>query len=109
MNRETKEIVAGDHKVVVKTYITGREANAIKQELYGALKLDVAGGTVNSKELSGEFLIKQEKKLIETIVVSIDGVTEGIHEKLLDMRNDDYQKIVAGINEVYNGNLVPAK
>ncbi len=60
-------------------------------------------------ELSGSFMIEQEKQLLGIIIVSIDGVKENIVETILDLRDDEYTAIVAQVNEIYNGNLAKAK
>lgn len=109
MNRETKEITTPSGvKVIIKTWISAREANAVKEEMLKAMKVDPATGN-QTTSLSAEFLIQQEKKLIETLVVSVDGDTNAYIEKLLDMRNEDYQAVVSELNKIHLGNFIPAK
>ncbi len=113
MQRETKTIATpSGNKVEIYSYLTAREANSVKEELYRTLKLDVssAGGSDPiSTKISGEFVLEQEKKLLGIIVKSIDGVSENILETLLNMRNDDYQFIVAEVNKIHQGNFSQVK
>lgn len=110
MERETKEIsTPSGAKVVVKTYLTGREANAVKEVMYKLMKLDISSGEAAAKEITGEFMLNQEYKLLETLIVSIGGSKEGIMENLLDMRNEDYQAVITEVNKIYQGNLAQAK
>ena len=45
--RETKEITTpGGHKVVIKTYLTAREANALKQVIWSQLNLNIEDGKI---------------------------------------------------------------
>lgn len=108
MERETKKFTTPSGKeVVVKSYITGGEANQVKEGMLKEMKMDVSGENQNT-EISGAFLLEQEKKLLGILVVSIDGkaVTS---EELLNLRNEDYQFIVKEANAIYSGNLTPAK
>lgn len=113
MERETKKITTpSGREIDIKTYLTGREANQIKQVMLGEMTMDVETGTP-SAEISGAFMIDQEKKLIEILVVSIDGdrgdKPGAITEKILDLRNEDYQFIIKAVNEIYSANLTQAK
>lgn len=108
MEREKKSFNTPSGKeVIVRTYITGREANTIKAEMLKNMKLDLAGN--RSGEVSGDVLIEQEKKLLNILVISIDGKTENVIEMILDLPNSDYQSIIKELNEIYTGNLTPAK
>lgn len=99
-------------KICIKTYLTGREANLVKEEMYKSMKIDVNGeneATTKFDGLSGSFILEQEKKLIGVLVVSIDGKTENILDSILDLHNDDYQAVVSEVNLIHNSNLTPAK
>lgn len=111
MERETKVIeTKSGNKIVIKTYLTGREANSIKEELYKSFKFNVSSKETGlDGDVTGEMALNQEKKLLSVIVVSVNGKTEGILDLLLDMHNDEYQQIVSEVNAVFSGNLAPAK
>lgn len=109
MQRETKEVVTpSGSKIVIKTWISAREANTIKEEMLKGVKIDPTTGA-QSSEISGDFVLTQEKTLIGLLVVSVDGDTNAFLEKLLDMRNEDYQFVIAEVNKIYSGNLTPGK
>lgn len=111
MERETKNITLPISKLVVtlKTYLTGREANQIKESTYKSMKIDMATGQPVVSELSGEFMIQQEVNLLDVVVTEIAGSKDSIRDRLLDLHDADYQTVVAEVNSVYKGNLAPAK
>ena len=75
--RETKTFTTpAGHAVVLNAYLTGREANEIKNAMFGAMKLnveDVREGKVNVSDVPGTFLAEQERKTLGYLVVSVDG------------------------------------
>ncbi len=110
MNRETKTIeTTKGTKIVVNTYVTGREANVIKAELLKKAKINGETGEVDNSGISGDFIIEQERKLLEVIVVSINDSKEGIVDKLQDLPNGEYQEVVAAVNEIYTAGLAARK
>ncbi len=109
MQRETKSFATPSGiEIVLKTYLTAREANSIKDEMYKMMKIDPQTGGSKS-EITGEFLLEQERKALALLVVSINGNSENILETLLDMRNSDYQSIVKEMNSIQAENLTPVK
>jgi hypothetical protein len=84
--RKTKEITTpAGHKIVLRTYLTGREANEIKAAMFSSLKMnmdDAQSGKVNVGDVSGAFLIEQERKALGFLLVSIDGGTNAPVDKL---------------------------
>lgn len=110
MQRETKTVTTPSGKsVVIHTYLTGREANEIKKAMYKSMKIDMSTGQPVVTDLTGEFMLEQEQKLLEKFVVSIDGKTENVLNAILDLNDSDYQAIVAEVNAVHKGNLNPGK
>lgn len=110
MQRETKTFTtATGRQIVIYTYVTAREANAIKEAMYKAMKIDMTSGQPVASDLTGEFMLLQEQKLMGALVVSVDGNDKDVPSQLLDMRNEDYQSIVAEANKVYAGNFPQAK
>lgn len=109
MPRETKEIITPSGlKVLVKTWISAGEANIVKQEMLKTMKIDPSTGKQTS-EITGDFLISQEKTLLGLLVVSVNGETETVVDKLLESRNEDYQFVISEVNKIYSGNLTPEK
>lgn len=106
MKRDTKEIITpiGKHKVVLKEWITGREKREIRKPYLEGMKFSLEEGKAKTEEIDANALIeKSENKAIETIVVSIDDDKEKILEKILDMRDKDYEFIVDEINKITKG------
>ena len=107
---ETKEIITpiGKNKVVLKSFITMNEEKAIKRIMKD---IDV---TVESK-VGGEptqklkpfnmadKLEETENKAIEIIVISIDGETENILERLGKMNSKDGNFVKKEINKITEG------
>lgn len=113
MQRETTDFVTkSGTKVKLYTYLTAREANSIKEDIYKTMKIDTTSGA-SVKPLSdtnGTIVLEQEKKLLSLIVVSLNGAEINSNiESLLDLRNDDYQEIVTEVNRIYSTNFTPAK
>jgi len=88
--RPTKEFTTpGGLKVVIKTYLTAREAMPV-----------IDGKTLTDMERS--------QKLAAAAIVSIDGATEGVDEKLLDLPVQEYTAILTEITALIS-DLKPTK
>jgi hypothetical protein len=105
-DRETREFTTpGGHIAVLKTYVTGREANELKSVLYGALKMsmgDAQSGNVQVGEVSGGFLLDQERKAMSLVLVSFDGTAENALERLLDLPQAEYDAVKAEVDKITN-------
>jgi len=102
MERETKTITTpiGKHKVVLKAWITGREKRELRNVFLKNVK-DVSGKEEPEKMLtSAEIINEAENKAIETVVVSVDGETKNVLDKILDMRAKDFEFIIEEINKI---------
>jgi hypothetical protein len=95
---ETKELTTPNgHKIEVKQWITGRDARDINAVLFDEMEIGTAQPTIGAGKLT-----KMIDKQIECVVTKVDGVAEGILDKVLDMRSDDYTFIVAEVQKVAN-------
>lgn len=92
-NRETKELKTGVNTLVVKTYITGGEMNEIEDMLLDKMSLNNTSGKVEVQTLNGKMLREQRNKLIELVVVSVNGVAENILEAVKNLPYDEYKKV----------------
>lgn len=90
------------HVVVFKPFMTGREELEIKNVVRDELKVQVSGDT--EVPLSLEPAV--EKKTIETMIVSVDGDTEGVYDAVLDMARIDTDAVVAKMNSIINVTMV---
>lgn len=101
MERETLTLTTkNNHKIVYCSYATGREAREIEAKYLSAVEVDMTGGQPNFKKLDTSAPFQAEKVAIGLLVKSIDGKTENIVDLALDLRQEDYEQLVAAINEV---------
>lgn len=106
MEREMKTVTTpGGHSVALKAYLTGRESQELKSVLFSSLKMgldDAQTGKVNIENVSGEFLLAQEKKAIELLLVSLDGTSDNAIERLLDLPAAEYDAVKAEVDKITN-------
>ena len=96
---ETKELTtAGGHTVVLKSFVTARDMRVLKDMYLAVAKFDQKGGEIFDIDI--EKANEIENKTLELVVVSLDGGTEGILEKLLDLPSRDYNEIFEQVQEV---------
>lgn len=104
--RETKTITTpGGCSILLRTYLTGRESNQLKDVLFSDLKMnmaDVQAGKIAIENIPASFLVKQEEKAIELLVVSVNGVSENVLQTVLDFPTADYDAVVEAINAIRN-------
>ncbi len=101
MERETKTIkTPNGHTIIIKSYATGREVRNIESKYYQKSKLELVGGQpkITDMDLSAQFEVEQE--MIRLLVDSIDGSTDDVTNKVLDLRSQDYEAVIAELNEV---------
>lgn len=99
MNRETISFeTSSGHKVETKTYATARESIIIQEVYLRGAKMEFIGGASTVKEVSPTIQFEVEKKMIEVLVVSIDGQKENLVEVALELPNTDYQEILSKID-----------
>lgn len=101
MERETKKISTPNGiEIEIVTYATGREVRAIEQKYYTKAKLDIVAGQpkISDMDLSAQFDVEQE--MVRLLVKTVGGSTENILDTVLDMRSEDYEFVIASLNEV---------
>lgn len=101
MERETKKIQSPNkHEIEIYTYATGREVRVIEGKYYAKAKLDLVAGQpkITDMDLSAQFEVEQE--MVRLLVKSVDGKTENILDTVLDLRSEDYEFIIASLNEI---------
>lgn len=105
-DRETREFITpAGRTVILRTYLTGREANELKSVMYSALKMnmeDAQSGKVNVSDVPGTFLVEQEHKALVFLVVSVDGDTTAPVDKLLDLPASEYDAVKKEIDLIQN-------
>lgn len=98
MERATKEIKVGEHTIKVKTYCTGGEFNQIQSVYLRSAKINVIGSTPQVAGFTAEVELEATKKAVELLVVSIDGSTDDVIQKVEDLPYQEYAEIVDEIN-----------
>jgi hypothetical protein len=108
MERETKQIITtGGHIVVFKSYLSGKENNEIKAELFKGV---VTSGDVGEKpKIPLSNVLPFERKQLEALVVSFDEVTEGALEALENLQSAEYDAAVLEIKKEAGLSLTQAK
>jgi hypothetical protein len=105
-DRETKLFITpNSHQVLLHTYLTGREASALKSILLSSLKMtmsDMESKKVDMGGISGETLAEQERKTLEFLIVSVDGSAENAVEKFLDLPSSEYDAVLKEIENIKN-------
>jgi len=99
MDRTTKTFTTpfSNQKIEIKTYLTGREKRQITG-VYLNNNLEVNKDTQNIKGISGDMIDKAQDLALEIIVVSIDDSKEDIINKILDMREVDFNAVVEEVD-----------
>src|SRR5579884_104667 len=104
--RETKELLTpGGHKVVIHTYLTGREKSAIDGAITSALKLTPSlnpAEKAKASEVSGAFYAEVEQKMMQYMVVSVDGETTSPLDTLLDLPSPEYDFVKKEVDSIVN-------
>lgn len=115
MQRETIKIQAGEHIVELKSYLTAGEVYTLKEALQREIKInsdkigDDGKPEVTTPILTAEFFQQQEKKLMSILIFSIDGQTEKASEVIFNLKDSDYQIVLAVAKNIEKENLTPAK
>lgn len=92
--RETKELEVGNHKLVVHTYVTGREMRNIESAMMDKLELSQKGDEQKITGFKGSMIADRQDMQIEAVVVSIDGTTENVVDAILDLPATESEQIM---------------
>ena len=104
MERETQLITTPTGRSVeLKTYITGREKRAIESVYYRDVEMTATGGEQTVKGFKAAAIEEAQNTAIATVVVSIDGSPDDILNRVLEMKLEDYEAVLAAIEEVTAG------
>ena len=103
---ETKEVTTpiGEIKIVLKSFITGRESREIKGVYFKGVKFKMEGQAAKSDDIDMSKVTEDsENKAIEVVVVSVNGSEENKLDTILDMNVKDYDFVKDEVNKVING------
>lgn len=104
MERQTSTITTPitQLEVVLHTYITGREAEAIQSPLLKAMKLqpNKRGEDVQMGEIDTDKIRESNHIALRSVVKSVGGNTDNVVDTLLDMPASDYDFVVNAVDEI---------
>lgn len=98
MDRESKEIKIGKHTFIVKTYATALEANAIQQAYFKGSKVEIVGEQPKISEFNPGVQFEVEKELFGQMVLSMDGTTEAMIVRALNLPSHEWNELVAALD-----------
>jgi hypothetical protein len=103
MERTTHEFkTPGGHTVTVKDYLTAREVNGVLTELFKSQEVSADDKAPRLSMLVG---IQRNIKLIEAAVLSLDGTSETLADRLQDLPAADYTAILNEVKGLADGNF----
>jgi len=96
---ETKEIITPiqKHKVVLKSFITGRDVKAINSALFDGTDISNIGSSIG-----GEQLTRMNDKSLLVVVTEVDGKSDDILNLIEDMHSVDYNFVLEEVQKVTN-------
>jgi hypothetical protein len=104
MDRENKPFITpNNHTVVLRTYLTGKESRELNAIMYANLTInadDAAAGKIKLGEIPMAFMIPQQQKALEFLVVSVDGDASEPLAKLEALPEADYNAVVAELPKI---------
>ena len=103
---ETKEVTTpiGEIKIVLKSFITGRESREIKGVYFKGVKFKMENQVSKSDDIDMSKITEDsENKAIETVVISVNESKENKLDTILDMHAKDYDFVKDEVNKIING------
>lgn len=98
--RPTREITTkGGHRVVLKTYATGRESAEIQAVFMRSAKYHLEGNEMKMDGFDPSVTIEANGKSFELLVVSVDGETDDIENRVYNLPTEDCDDVLAAIEE----------
>jgi len=97
----TTLITEGGHKIVLKKSITGFEKQEITDEFLVAKDLTVKGKDGQMRPTNSIEQVRAIiKKGIETVVISVDGATDDIYNRVYNLDHNDTAEIKIAVDEI---------
>lgn len=90
------------HEAIVKADMTAGDFRQLKSEWFKDLQMEATGAKdadVKITGMKGTTIEDVENKAIELMVVSLDGSSENILKRLLDLPVADYSDILEAVRE----------
>lgn len=102
MERNTKEIITPKekHKILMVEWISGREGIEIDKPILNVkMSVEKKTGEINL----GEAIRSSKEIAIKIIIVSIDGDSKNILDRVLDMPKSEYEFVIGEVDKVISG------
>lgn len=102
--RETVSFkTSGGHEIVMNSYITGHESRSIKNIYLSKLEFQQSNHGQSFGGVTGSATIEAENKALEVVVVSVNGQSDKIVDRIMDLPSVDADEIVEKVNEITGG------
>lgn len=89
--------------VILKSFITGGDDEAIQGVIEDSLSIDASGDGDGQAKIRGSVVREMRHKALEIVVLSVDGESEDVVEKLRALPVQDYKFVCAKVDEVTEG------
>jgi hypothetical protein len=106
MDRPTRQIkTSGEHTVVLHDYITGREQRQIQEVFLKNVeinRLSQSNGKTDAgmSGFSAATVAEAQDLAFKLIIISMDGNSDDVVKRVLDLPAAEFEEIVAAVNEV---------
>lgn len=105
MERETKTITTTNgHTCKLYSYITGREQREVDNISLSQIEIvKDPSGSIKQQKLDPSIIRETEDALLRLLVVELDGQSDNLTDRLLDLRSVDYAEILAAADAIATG------
>ena len=104
VERETVTITTpvGNHEVVLKAYLTGKEDREIRRVFSDNMTLKVKPGSKNlgESDMKASLTMEAQEKALSILIVSVNGKTDSTVDAVLDMHKDDTDFVIEKVDEI---------
>lgn len=109
MERETKKFTTTSGKEVeIKTYLTKGERDLLRNILAEGRNVALKGED-QEETIPMTTMMKYQDESVKIAVVSFEGSSENVFERIQNSRAEDYDEILAETEKMQKGNLIAAK
>lgn len=89
-------------KVVIRSFMTGKQKNAINAPLYSEdISVDEKGESKTKFKMAN--LKAYEQEMVRQLVVSVNGSTENVYDAVYDLDHRDTDQVIEALTKVYKG------
>ena len=96
------ETKAHGHRVTLREWITYQEYREIMAVYLKAMTIKAGTDAAEVSAAAGDTVVEAENRAVKAVVISLDGSTENIVERMQALPMQDAQEIVAAVETVSN-------